>query len=173
MEELFDIYTRQGDYLGVEKKSICHSKNPSFYHKPVWVWIINDKKEILVQKRADCKKVDPNKWDFSSAGHVRAGESILLGAIRETYEELGIKTKENDYLFLDEYIMDETFEIGQIYLLKKNINISNFKLKKDEVAEVKWLTWDSFKKLFYSNDFSCYPDNFKDMMIKKLRTYLN
>ena len=56
MEEIFDIYTREGKYLGKKEKSICHSSNPGFYHKPVWIWIINDKNEILVQKRAASKK---------------------------------------------------------------------------------------------------------------------
>lgn len=64
MEEVFDIYSRDGKYIGTELKSICHSENPGFYHKPVWIWIINSKNEILVQKRATCKKNHPNKWDM-------------------------------------------------------------------------------------------------------------
>ena len=99
MEEIFDIYTRDGKYLGTKEKSICHSENPGFYHKPVWIWIINNKNEILVQKRASCKKNFPNLWDMPSAGHIISGETPIQGAIRETYEELGIKTTENDYLF--------------------------------------------------------------------------
>lgn len=43
MEEVFDIYSRDGKYIGTELKSICHSENPGFYHKPVWIWIINSK----------------------------------------------------------------------------------------------------------------------------------
>ena len=97
MEEIFDVFTRDGEYLGTKPKSFCHSKKPCVYHKPVWIWIINDNNEILVQKRAACKKNHPNKWDMPSAGHVDAGETIIEGAIRETYEELGIQTKEDDY----------------------------------------------------------------------------
>ena len=50
MEELFDVYTRDGEYIGVKNKSICHSEKPGFYHKPVWIWIINSNNDILVQK---------------------------------------------------------------------------------------------------------------------------
>jgi len=57
MEEIFDVYTRNGKYLGTKPKSFCHSENPGVYHKPVWIWIINDNKEVLVQKRAACKKI--------------------------------------------------------------------------------------------------------------------
>lgn len=44
MEELLDIYTRDWKYFGVKEKSICHSKN-----------------EVLVQKRAHSKKMQPDK----------------------------------------------------------------------------------------------------------------
>ena len=67
MEEIFDIYSRDGKYLGKAEKTKCHSKNPGFYHKPVWIWIVNNKNEILVQKRAACKKNHPNEWDMPSA----------------------------------------------------------------------------------------------------------
>ena len=32
MEEIFDIYTREGEYIGTKEESICHSKNAGFYH---------------------------------------------------------------------------------------------------------------------------------------------
>ena len=131
MEEIFDIYTRDGKYLWTASKSVCHSEDPGFYHKPVWIWIIDKyKNKILVQKRAAIKKSHPNKWDIPCAGHVLAGETTIDWAIREVYEELGIKTKEPDYKFICEYIVDETREIAQIYLLKLDLDIDKFKLKK-------------------------------------------
>lgn len=56
MEEMLDVYTRDGKYLGVKTRSECHTENPGFYHKPAWTWVYNSKNEILVQKRAMCKK---------------------------------------------------------------------------------------------------------------------
>ena len=168
MEEIFDVYKRDGEYLGTKPKSFCHSENPGVYHKPVWIWIINDQKEVLVQKRATRKKNNPDKWDMPSAGHVVAGETIIEGAIRETYEELGVKTKEEDYEYLFEYIDDRTYEIAQVYLLYLNVKINNFKLQKEEVAEVKWLSFDEFKKLFYSNDFVKFNDDYREKVIKVL-----
>jgi isopentenyldiphosphate isomerase len=38
-------------------------------------------------------------------------------------------------------------------LLKLNLEENEFNLQKEEVAEVKWLTYDEFKELFYSEDF--------------------
>ena len=169
MEEIFDIYTRDGKHLWTAPKSVCHSENPWFYHKPVRTWIINDKNEILVQKRAAIKKHNPNKWDMPSAGHVVAWESTIDWAIRETYEELGVKTNENDYKFIWEYICDPAWEIAQVFLLKLDLDIDKFKLQKEEVAEVKWLTYDEFKKLFYSEDFVRFNDEYREIVLKILK----
>lgn len=168
MEETFDVYTRDGKYLGIKEKSFCHSKNSGVYHKPVWIWIINSNNEILVQKRASCKKTNPNLWDMPSAGHVRAGETSIEGAIRETKEELGIDTKESDYEYIGEYIYDSLFELAQIYLMKLDVQISDMKLQVEEVSEVRWLSFDKFKDIFYSDLFVPFEIEYKNMIIKLL-----
>lgn len=172
MEEIFDVYTRDGKYLGTKTKKFCHSENPGVYHKPVWIWIINSKNEILVQKRAACKKNHPNKWDMPSAGHVDAGEKIIDGAIRETFEELGVKTMAEDYEFICEYIDDKSYEIAQVYLLNLDLNIDEFKLQQEEVAEVKWLTFDDFKKLFYSDEFVKFNNEYREIVLRMLKERL-
>ena len=122
MEEVLDIFTRDGKYLGTRTRKECHEKNPGYYHKPVWIWIVNNDRQILVQRRSHLKKSFPNYWDAPSAGHVNAGELSIQGAIRETKEELGLDTNASDYEFVKEYICDITWELGQVYLLKINTN---------------------------------------------------
>ena len=173
MEEILDIYSRDGKHLWTAPRSVCHSGNPGFYHKPAWIWIINDKNEILVQKRAATKKSHPNKWDMPSAGHVQAWENIIDGAIRETREELWVETKKEDYKFICEYIVDKAFEIAQVFLLKLNLEENEFKLQKEEVAEVKWLTYDEFKNLFYSEDFVWSDNNYKELVLNMLKENLS
>lgn len=173
MEEIFDIYTRDGKHVGTEKKSVCHSENPGVYHKPVWIWIINSKNELLLQKRSYKKKRFPNKWDMPVAGHVRAGETILQCAVREAEEELGIQTKEGDYTFIGEYISDSAWEIGQVYLLKLDLEIKDFKLQEDEVAEVKWISLEELDKIIYSNEFTEIDIEYKRMMVNYFRRYFN
>ena len=163
MGEILDIYTREGKHIGTKEKEICHSENPGFYHKPAWIWIINDNNEILVQKKSARKKY-PNTWDMPSAGHVIAGETTLEGAIRETYEELGVKTKESDYKFMFEYIYEPGHELAQVYLLRLNTN--DFKLQESEVSEVKWLKYDEFKKLLLSDEFAPHDYEYRKLVIK-------
>lgn len=171
MEELFDVFNRDGVYLGVKPKSFCHSKNPGVYHKPVWVWIINKKGEILLQKRAETKKWLPNKWDSSATGHVCAGETMLQGCRREVFEELGIPAMETDFKFWGEYIADSVWELGQIYLLESNLDISQMKMQTEEVLELKWFQFNDFKKLFYSDGFVPYDKQYKDFVMEKIKNY--
>lgn len=169
MEEIFDIYSRKGQYLGSATKTECHSSKATFYHKPVWLWIINSKNEILIQKHAKNKKAFPNLWDMSCAGHVRANETSIDGAIREVFEELGIKTNINDYEFITEYIYDKGMEIAQVYLLKLDVNKENFILNSDEVETVKWVSYDDFIKIFYSDLFIPHDKEYKDLMAVALK----
>lgn len=170
-EEVLDIYTRGGKHLGTKTRKECHSENPGYYHKPVWIWVVNDHGEFLVQKRANSKKWFPGYWDIPSAGHLDAGEKPIDGAIRETKEELGIETKPEDYKFIGEYISDTTWEIGQVYLLKINNKTEDMKLQEEEVEQVKWLSFDNFKDLLNSDLFVPYDDEFKKMSINLLGDY--
>lgn len=173
MEEMLDIYTRDGKYLGIKTRIDCHKPNPGYYHKPVWIWIVNDKKEILIQKRASVKSSFPNYWDAPSAGHLDAGETPIEGAIRETKEELGIETEANDYKFVGEYISEVTWELGQVYVLKLNVSIDDIILQEDEVDEVKWLSFDEFKKVIHSDEFIPYDEEYKMMVLNLLQDYID
>ena len=163
MEEFFDIFDRAGNYLGIKPKSFCHSKNPGVYHKPVWIWLVNSKNEILLQKRAETKKWLPNKWDSSATGHVCAGETLLKGCQRELFEELGINAKESDFEFIGEYVADSVWELGQIYKIKKDVDVSQMTMQLEEVSEIKWFNFEDFIKLFYSDSFVPYDKDYKDL----------
>ena len=80
--EYIDIFDENNNSTGtIKEKEQAHLEGD--FHRSVHVWIINNKKEILLQKRSPNKKNYPNKWDISSAGHIRSRESIIEGAKRE------------------------------------------------------------------------------------------
>ena len=150
MEELFDTYNINGDFLEVKPKSFCHSKNPGVYHKPVWIWIINSKNKILIQKRAKTKKNQPGLWDASVAGHVHAGEDMKTACKRETLEEIGISIEEDNFKF-----------IAQIYFVKINAKIEDMKLEDKEVEIVKYVDLAELKEIMNSKEFVPYPEEYK------------
>ncbi len=173
MEELFDVFDRNGNYLGIKPKSFCHSKESNVYHKPVWIWVINNEGEILLQKRAKTKKFLPNKWDSSATGHIVAGETILQGCKREVHEELGIEAEELQFEFLGEYIADSVWEIGQIYKLNTNLDINQMKMDPKEVSQLKWFTFKDLKNFIYTDNFVPYEKEYKNFIIAKLNKIIN
>lgn len=173
MEEIFDVYTREGKFIGSQPKSVCHSENAGVYHKPVWIYIINSNNEILVQRRASTKKRFPNLWGMSSGGHVNSGEQIIDGAIRETEEELGIKTKKEDYNLVSEYIDDSAWEIAQLYIAHLDFNIEDTILQKEEVSEVRWFSFDEFKKLVNSEEHVPLAEDFKEILLNIIEENIN
>lgn len=172
MEELLDTFDINGNLLKPQTREFCHTEIPGCYHKSVWIWIVNDKGEILVQKRSSLKKKSPNKWDMPSAGHVDAGETLLQACVRETKEELGLDTRENDFVFLKEMLNHKGWEFNEIYLLKTTAKIEEFVLQKEEVSEVKYFNYDEFIKLLYSNDFAPHSKDYKDWVKIELKKYV-
>ena len=173
MEEKYDVYTRDGKYLGTKTCTECHKLNPGFYHKPAWTWCYNSNGEILVQKRSMRVKNFPGGWDMPCAGHIDAGETPKEGAIREAKEELGIDINEEDMEFMFEYIEDLTWEIGQVFFFKLDKKENELTLQEEEVDEVKWLSFEDFKKLLYSDEFVPLDKEYKDMVVVKLKSKID
>jgi len=169
MEEMLDTFDINGKFLGAQPRSFCHSDNPGVYHKPVWIWIVNSNKQILVQKRALTKKKSPGKWDMPAAGHIDAGESCLQGCVRETTEELGLKVNEDDFIFLKEFVNQRGWELVQVYLLKNDTKAGDMKLQTEEVEQVKWLDYDEFVKLLYSDEFCNHAEEYKKWVCEVLK----
>ncbi len=172
MEELFDVFDRDGNYLGVKPRSFCHSENPGVYHKPAWVWIVNEKNQVLVQRRASTKAWFPNVLDGSATGHVEAGESAKTGAVREIQEELGIGVKEENLDFIGEFLAEDEWEFGQVFFTKISSK-TPIKINEIELSQVSWFDFEEFEKRLYSDEFAPYSKEYKDWTVLKLRDYLH
>lgn len=147
--EYIDIFDENNNPTGnVKEKQQAHEDGD--FHRTAHVWIINNKNELLLQKRSANKKTHPNCWDISGAGHIRAGESVIEGAIRELKEELGIKVKEKDLNYIA--IIKNTnnsknMEFQYVYLLKCNKKIEEYIFEDDEVSEVKNIYFEDLEKM--------------------------
>jgi 8-oxo-dGTP diphosphatase len=97
--EYFDILDENGNKTGITKlRNEVHRDGD--WHKAVHIWIINNKKEILLQRRCATKDSNPNMLDISCAGHLTAGDNSLDGAIRELKEELNLDVNKEDLEFI-------------------------------------------------------------------------
>ena len=166
--EYIDIFDENNNPIG-EKKEKQQAHEDGNFHRTAHVWIINDKNELLLQKRSTRKKSHPNCWDISGAGHIKAGEAIIDGAIRELKEELGIEIEE--YIFEDgevsevKYIFykdlekmveekvegllihEEEYKSLFKYITNKNINIRTCTTSDvDSIYNIQNIVIDNFKE---------------------------
>jgi len=86
--EWLDIVDQENRIIGAAPRAIVHRK--AYMHRAVHVMVFNSAGEVFVQRRSLDKDTNPGLWDTSCAGHIDSGESVLIGAMRELFEELGI-----------------------------------------------------------------------------------
>ena len=142
MDERIDILTSTGEFTGNTcLKSEAHQQG--LYHQTIHIWFYTEGKKIVLQKRAAVKKVFPNHWDVSVAGHIGAGEKVTTAAIRETKEEIGIDITAEDLIKIgyrkDEIthpngILDNEFK--HIYLCKLKKDLTELTIQVGEVDAV-------------------------------------
>lgn len=153
--EFIDIYDNLGQKSGKsEDKEEAHRK--ALVHRGVCVWIMNSKRELLLQTRSS-HVMFPDMLDISFSGHVQAGESPLEAVKREGREELGINidVSKLQYLFscreyggIDGYIENE---IDDVFLYTGDIPIEEYSFCDNEVKEVRYISLEEFKMMVESN----------------------
>jgi len=160
--EFFDVLDENGHKTGkIKERSEIHRDGD--WHKSVDIWIINNKKELLLQRRAHEKESYPDLWEVSCSGHVDAEEKSINSALRELKEELGVHAEKEDLKFLFESKESHVTNNGkfinnefkEVYLLELSWPIDKFKIKKDEVSDVKFIYFEKLEKLIQST-----PDEF-------------
>lgn len=141
--ELLDVYDDNGNLTG---RTVVRGDKTAVLneHEHIAVGVIfieNDKNEFLIQKTSKEKG-----GEFSSTGgHIDSGEKPLTSIRREVEEELGINVDNDnivEYGFI-QYDMPLRF----LFYLKKNIDINDVKVQKEEVDYVKYMSIEEINKL--------------------------
>jgi len=143
LTEPIDILTPAGEPAGhTLDKAEAHRVGA--WHRAAHVWIVDGDGRLLLQRRAEVKENWPGKWDVSVAGHVGAGESAIAAAIREAREELGLDLNPSDLTHIgtipEQCVLNGgTYldnEIHEVFLVRRNIDLTSLRLDPAEVAEV-------------------------------------
>lgn len=159
--ELFDVLDNKGNYTG-KTKPRAEVHRDGDWHKAVHIWIMNNRGQVLIQKRSPQKDSHPNEWDISAAGHLSAGETSIGTAIKEMREELGVQVQEADFKYLFTFVSQSVQQGGvfinnefeDVYLLKLDLDISKLVLQKEEVSEVKWIDQKDLSEVYEKKDTS-------------------
>lgn len=135
--EFFDLYSVNRQPLGrkvMRGAPIPHGE----YHIVVQVMTINSKGEILLTQRVP-EKTSGGKWECSG-GCAVAGETSRDAALRELFEETGIRANENEINL--EWTLTTDSMLRDFYILEKDVPLSALHLQSIEVCAAKWVSFE-------------------------------
>ncbi len=89
-DELIEVVDKYDKPLAIMPRGEVHRQ--CLMHRSVLVLVYDMKSKLYLQKRGKNKSLYPGRLDISASGHVKQGESREDAAIRELYEELGLRT---------------------------------------------------------------------------------
>lgn len=179
--EIFDIVDENGKPTGqtvdretAHREGICH--------RTAHIWILkkeNNRVYVLLQKRALIKDSFPGRYDTSSAGHIHAGDEPIESAVRELYEELGIKAEVSDFTYAGNFRVkyEKEFhgklfkdnEVAFVYLYSEAIDIDTLTLQEEEVEAVEWFEINyTLEECLKHNQKFCVPVDGLKTVIKYL-----
>lgn len=110
------------------------------------LWLYNKSGQVLLAQRSFTKSHEPGRWGPAVAGTVAKGESYLDNIIRETEEELGLAGLDFE-LGPKKFQTNDWRYFSQRFYATTDKDISEMKIEKREVAQVKWFDEDEVKKL--------------------------
>ena len=159
--ELWDLYTKEREKTG--KTMMRGEAVPDGYYRfVVHICIFNDNGEMLIQKRQTFKSGWSGLWDVSVGGSAIAGDTSSQAAARELREELGIEHSFEHICPSITYAFKNAFD--DVYIIKKNVDITKLRLQYEEVEAVKWANADEIKRMIDSGEFIPYHKSYIDML---------
>ena len=176
--EYLDVLDSKGNKTGIKlHREEIHKKG--YWHQSVHIWLINNKNEVLLQKRSLNKSSNPGMLDLSCTGHLSSGEDILEGALRELKEELNISADKNELKYIatvkrkriERKKNYNNKEHCTVYILKSNIDLNDIEYNTREVSEVLYVSYNDLMKLIKDKNSQLikYTDEYKIVipMLKK------
>lgn len=159
--EYLDLYDKDRNRTG--HKIQRGTKIPqNYYRLIVHICVFNSENKMLIQQRQSFKKGWANLWDITAGGSAEAGENSGLAAERELSEEVGINLDFRD----KRPALTIHFEDGfnDVFIVKKDLDISKLNLQKEEVKDVKWATKEEIFQMINSEIFIPYTKSYIDLI---------
>ena len=149
-EEQVILVNEQDEPIGLMAKLEAHEK--AVLHRAFSVFILNDKKEIMLQQRATHKYHSPLLWTNTCCSHQRNGETNIEAGTRRLQEEMGF-TAELKELF--HFIYKAPFDNGltehELDHVMIGYSTNEPYINPEEVANWKWMSIEAVKQDMVDN----------------------
>lgn len=141
--ELLDVFDNNGNKTGRVvvrgDKSVVLGDNE---HIAVGViFIENSEGKFLMQKTS----IEKGGEYSSTGGHIVSGEEPIVSIKREVLEELGIDVSNENIIELGYMLYDKP--LRYLFYLKKNIDLDDVVVQKEEVEFVKYMSIEEINEL--------------------------
>jgi isopentenyldiphosphate isomerase len=164
-EEIFPLVDESGRVVGQATRSECHSGS-KFLHPVVHLHVFNSQGNLLLQKRAMNKDIQPGKWDTSVGGHVDFGESVEEALYREVREELGMEKFIPEFLRF--YVFESDVEKELVYSYK-TVYDGPFRFDTKEIIRIRFWSIPEIKNNFGKSVFTPnFENEFRENFYKKI-----
>ena len=136
MAELWDVIDEEGNKTGrvIERGDELREGE---YMMSVHIYLCNLQGEYLLQKRSMKKTLLPGVWDVTG-GAVISGEDGCEAALREVYEEIGIKLEKKNLFHINTIRRERN--IADIWFAVADFKLSDCILQEDEVDEIRFVS---------------------------------
>lgn len=141
--ELWDLYDAKRNPLN--KTHVRGTPMPEeTYHIVADTWTITKEGQVLITQRHPSKPYGL-KWECTG-GSVLAGESSVIGALRELSEEVGIKAKAEELILLHSIKLVERFV--DTYITRQDITLDMLTLQAEEVVGARLVSFGELDKMW-------------------------
>ena len=152
VEEKVILVDKNDNPIGLMNKLEAHEK--ALLHRAFSVFILNDKKELMLQQRADHKYHSPLLWTNTCCSHQRENETNIQAGTRRLREEMGFVTELKEMFH---FIYKAPFDNGLTEHELDHVMIGYYNdvpvINDDEVESWKWMKIEDIK-----NDMITNPD---------------
>jgi isopentenyl-diphosphate delta-isomerase type 1 len=155
MNEYFYVVDEDDNVIGKATREECHASN-GLIHRSAYVFVLNDKNELFLQKRSLSKDLYPGHYTGSATGHVEYGEDYEEAAQRELKEELGIDAPMKKVCKFKSFSEIEK-EISVLFICQHK---GPFKINRKEISEGIFMNIDEIRKNLEAGEKK-FADGFK------------
>ena len=148
-DEIWDVYDINRNHTGrTHRRGDPLPKGD--YHLVVFVWIMNQKGELLITQRSSNKGF-PYIWECTG-GSALQGDDSITAAIREVKEETGL-TILPEYGELVIRLPPGENAFADVWLFRQDFDIREVVLQEGETCNAKWATKESIRKMIKTGEF--------------------
>ncbi|MBN8701694.1 MAG: isopentenyl-diphosphate Delta-isomerase [Bacteroidetes bacterium] len=153
-EEKLILVDELDNEIGVCEKIEAHQKK--LLHRAFSIFVFNDKKELLLQRRAVTKYHSAGLWTNTCCGHPRPNETTINAATRRLQEEMGfVCSLQRSFSFIyDAKLENNLFEYEYDHVFIGTYNDAPV-INTEEASEWKYESLELVKQ-----DVLRYPQNY-------------